>query len=272
MKKILMVIALSCMQQLKAQELFVFTEPASNMPAKSLGVRLSNYMMKDKTDNNINYHLLPEVMWGINKNLMIHVESFISNRNNSLQYEGEGLYAKYRFLSSDQVHSHFRMAAFGRMSFNNSDVHQEEIEINAHNTGYEVGIITTQLLHKVALSSTISYEQATDNGNGNKFPSSLSNNDVNYSFSIGKLILPKHYNNYKQVNLNIMLELLGQTLLQNGHSYGDAALAAQLIINSQIRIDVGYRQELYSTMFRTAPNGFIVRFEYLFFNFLGKKH
>jgi hypothetical protein len=79
-------------------------------------------------------------------------------------------------------------------------------------------------------------------------------------------MLPKEYTNYKQANVNLMLEMLGQTLGGNGKSYLDVAPALQFIFNSQARIDVGYRHQLYSSMYRTGPNGFLVRFEYLFFN------
>ena len=124
-----------------AQELFVFTDPASNMPARSIGLRLTNTFMHDEQIHKTNYHALPEIMWGANKNLMLHAEGFFSSRNNGLSAEGLGFYGKYRFLSNDEVHSHFRMAAYTRLSFNNSDIHQEEIEINGHNSGYETGKI-----------------------------------------------------------------------------------------------------------------------------------
>ncbi|MBA2746240.1 MAG: hypothetical protein H0U44_08455 [Flavisolibacter sp.] len=63
-----------------------------------------------------------------------------------------------------------------------------------------------------------------------------------------------------------MLEFLGQRLNENGKSYLDIAPSAQFIIKSRARIDIGYRHELYSDMYRTAPNGFVVRFEYNFYN------
>jgi hypothetical protein len=79
-------------------------------------------------------------------------------------------------------------------------------------------------------------------------------------------MLPKVYTNFKQTNVNLMLELLGQRLNENGKSYLDIAPSIQFIIHSQARVDIGYRQQLYSTMNRTAPNGFILKFEYTFFN------
>lgn len=266
MKKLFVVlIALSCTRA-EAQELFVFTEPASNMPGKSLGFRDMNAFMFE-SDGKLNYHNMPELMWGINKKWMVHVQGFISNRQEGgLKAEGGSFYAKYRFLSKDELQSHFRMAAYGRYSLNRADIHQQEIETMGHNTGYELGIIATQLLHKVAISSSVSYERATDNKPGYKFPATESNNAVNYTLSVGKLMLPKVYRDYKQTNMNLMLELLGQRLNGNGKSYLDIAPSVQFIINSQARVDIGYRQQLYSTMQRTAPNGIVLKLEYTLFN------
>lgn len=252
--------------KLWSQELFVYTEPASNMPAKSLGIRVSNWIMNEKAYRSLNYHLIPELMWGVNKNLMIHAEGFFSNRNSRLQTEGGGLYAKYRFFTTDGMNTHFRMAAFGRLGVNNADIHQEEIETNGHNSGYELGWVGTQLLHKQAISASVSFEHALDNAKGNKFPASQKDKAINYTLSTGRLILPKEYISYEQTNLNLMVEILGQSIPGSGRMYVDIAPSVQLIFNSQARIDIGYRKPLYSNMVRTAPEGFLLRFEYLFFN------
>jgi hypothetical protein len=266
MKKMLFVLFAFSNIQLAAQELFVFTEPASNMPAKSLGFRDMNAFMYEG-DGKLNYHNMPELMWGINKKWMVHVQGFISNRQEGgFQVEGGSFYAKYRFLSKDDIQSHFRMAAYGRYSFNRADIHQQEIETMGHNSGYELGLIGTQLLHKVAISSSVSYEKAMDNKPNYKFPVTESNDAMNYTFSVGKLMLPKVYKSYNQTNMNLMVEFLGQRLNGNGKSYLDIAPSVQFIINSQARVDIGYRQQLYSTMSRTAPNGFVLKLEYTFFN------
>jgi hypothetical protein len=268
MKKILLLFLVAFSGTANAQELFVYTEPASNMPSGSLGVRLSNMLMDEKNSSRYEYHLIPELMWGVNKHLMLHADGFLSNVNKNFSAEGGSFYAKYRFFSSDRVHNHFRMAAYGRISFNNSDIQQEEIDLYGYNSGYQTGIVATQLLHKFALSASASYAHAINNGSKNKFPSTQSSNAVDYSFSAGKLLLPKEYTSYKQINVNFLLEVLGQILNGNGRSYLDAAPALQFIFNSQARIDLGYRQQLYSSMNRTASDGFLVRFEYLFFNAL----
>lgn len=252
----------------KAQELFVYTEPASNMPSHSMGLRLNNWLMKEIVGGAINYHLIPELMWGVNKNLMIHAEAFISNRNRSFGAEGASLYAKYRFYSHDAVYRHFRMAAFARTGYNNAPVHQDEVETNGHNSGFEIGWIGTQLLHKQAISATLSYESAFSEENIGNSEIIKSSPALNYSLSTGRLILPTSYKDYGQTNFNIMLEFLGQYLPESGKAYLDIAPSLQFIFNSQTRLDIGYRHELYSRMSRTAPNGFLIRFEHVLFNII----
>lgn len=267
-KSVLFVSFLATAVTATGQELFVYSEPASNMPAHSAGIRLTNWIMNETETNRINYHLLPEVMLGINNKLMVHAEGFVSNRNSSLALEGAGLYAKYRFLSRDNLYHHFRMAAFGRVSSNNADIHQDEIQTNGHNTGYQLGLIGTQLLHKTALSATVYFEQAYGNFGGNELPAQVDGKAVNYVLSCGHLFYPKHYKSYKQTNINVMLEALGQVQPGTGKHYVDLAPSLQFIINSQTRADIGYRFQLNSNMQRTAPNGFLVRVEHLLFNLI----
>jgi hypothetical protein len=112
-----------------SQELFSVTEPASNRAARSVGIRVDNSIMDELGTSGINYHLIPEIMVGISKKFMVSAGIFFSNRSGVFRYEGGSVYAKYRFLSKDAVQKHFRMASFGRISYNNSDVHQEEINM-----------------------------------------------------------------------------------------------------------------------------------------------
>jgi hypothetical protein len=265
MRHLLLICLIAFSFQIKAQELFVMTDPASNVPAGSIGIRDMNFFLYEK-NGNLNYHNMPELMWGVNSKLMLRTAAFISNSGDGWKAEGGSLYAKYRFFSMDDMHSHFRMAAYAKYSFNNADIHQDEIETMGHNTGYETGIVSTQLINKVSISSSISYERALDNKPNYEFPATQSNSAMNYTLSIGKLMHPKKYTSYKQTNINAMVEFLGQRLNGNGKSYLDFVPSIQFIVNSQARIDLAYKQELYTTMNRTAPNGFLLRLEYTFFN------
>ncbi len=250
-----------------AQELYSVTEPASNIAAGSIGIRVDNLIMNEINSSRINYHFIPEIIYGVSNKLMVQGNLFFSNRNNTFVGEGGSLYAKYRFLSKDAVQKHFRMAAFGRISYNNSDIHQEEINLYGHNSGFEAGIVATQLLKKVALSSSFSFLNATDNGRNNKFPyGSNNNNAINYTFSVGKLMLPREYKSYKQTNVNLMVEFLAQVNTGSGKYYMDIAPSVQMIFNSQSRVDIGYRNELKGSLLRTAPRGVFIRLEHNLFN------
>ena len=250
--------------QIHAQELFVMTEPASNMPTASIGVRDMSLFAFKKTKG-YNYHNMPELMWGVNKDWMVHASAFLSDKQGDLMLEGGSLYAKYRFFSVDDLHSHFRLAAYGRISTSNAEIHQEDIETMGMNSGYEIGTVATQLINKTALSASISYERAFNN-QGNIFPDEWSNSAMNYTFSVGQLMYPKKYTNFKQTNINAMLELLGQRLNQNGKSYLDVVPSIQFIVNSQARIDLTYRRQIYSDMERISANSILLKLEYTFFN------
>jgi hypothetical protein len=249
-----------------AQELFVYTEPASNMAARSIGLRANNYLMKDIHSDRVNYMLLPEIMWGLSRKVMLHAEGFLSNENGPLVATGASFYGKYRFFSIDEVHSHFRVAAFGRFSFNNSSIDQPAIDFYGRNSGYEGGLVATKLIRKFAVSASSSVLYAKDNGEEKFLYGEKNRTAINYTLSMGKLLLPKEYTSYGQTNLNFMLELLGQTTVGNGNSYLDLAPSLQLIMNSRLRVDLGYRAPLVSKLVRAAPRSFLFRIEYNIFN------
>ena len=245
-----------------AQELFVFTEPASNMPAKSIGIRLMNSFMGN-SDKTINYHVMPEVMVGVNKKLMLHGQSFLSNRNNGLVAEGASFYAKYRWLTVEDVHRHFRMAAFVDGSLSRVPFHYEEISLMGDKTGIETGLIATQLWHKLAVSTTVSRTEILDKSrnDGQVYFPARQYQSVNYSLSAGYLLFPRAYKSYDQPNLNLYVEFLGQRLIGTGFRYADLAPALQLILNSNTKINVGKRFQLSGNMQRMARQSWLISIE-----------
>jgi hypothetical protein len=266
MKKFLLLITVFIFQKSIGQELFLLTDPASNVPANSLAVNVLQSAFEEKMESGYNYHFMPEVTYGLNRNLMFRASAFVSNINSQLVTEGGSFMAKYRFYSEDDLNSHFRLAAYGRYSFNNADIHQEQIDIMGHNTGFETGIIATKLIKKVAISATVSFEKAFDNKPSYPFPDNLGDNATNYTLSFGKLMYPKKYTSLKQTNINLMVEFIGQTINENGKSYLDVVPVVQFIFNSQARLDLAYRRELVSSMVRSAPNGVYLNLYYTFFN------
>ncbi len=246
------------------QELYVNTEPASNMAAHSLGVRLENQGFFSPEFKN---RSTLELMYGASKNWMIHGALYVSDYNQSQQHiEGSSLYAKYRFLSVDSVQRHFRGAVFAKVSGSNNPVATQEISFEGDNSGAETGVVFTQLLHKLALSGSASYLRAFDNFNDHPLPVASAKDAIAYTLSAGYLLLPKSYQDYKQINVNVYAELLGKTNPGYGQSYLDAAPAVQFIFDSVFRVDFAYRLPLYSAMTRTSRNNYLVRLEYNFFN------
>lgn len=265
-----------------AQELYVNTEPASNMPANSLGIRLTNKFFNMEHSGDIGMRFEPEVMWGVNKRLMLHVLGYASNMmQSSIRAEGGSVYAKYRFLSLDQQHAHFRMAAYVRGSVIDNPYYpvmsdgthamrpydNKELDLEGATSGVNGGIIATQLLHKLALSTTLGYSRYMNNVKDN-IPEDFSKNSVNYSLSAGYLVLPVKYKSFQQTNLNLYLELLGKTNTDgvSRGSYLDVAPAIQFIFNSTTRLDLSYRTQLAGDMPRNTFNSFLIRFEHNIFN------
>jgi hypothetical protein len=177
--------------------------------------------------------------------------------------EGGSLYAKYRVFAHDEVHRHFRVALFGKVaSVASRPAYKDEIDLSGTNTGGQMGVVATQLLHKLALSGSASYTQRWDGG-------PASRQAFGYTASAGLLLLPRHYTNYRQTNLNLMCELLGATALDKRAGYADIAPALQLIFHSIARLDMGYRTQVAGSMERWATGGLFVRLEYNILNAYG---
>ena len=251
----------------KAQELYVYTEPASNLPAKSLGFRLTNHLMHIKSTERYRFATSPEVMLGISKSFMLKASANFSNMDADMKLNGGNIYAKYRFFSSDDVHSHFRMAAFMRGGISKLPVHQPAIDVMMMNSAVETGLVATQLIKRTAISGSVAHVYAADNANGNKFLYGNNNRHaISYTLSAGRLMLPKEYTSYDQTNVNLMLEMLGQTNLGSGKTFVDLAPSVQFIIKSRMRVDLGYRFAVANSLHRSSENAALLRLEYNIFN------
>ncbi|SHN32219.1 hypothetical protein [Mucilaginibacter sp. OK098] len=247
-----------------SQELYVNTEPASNMATHSLGIRLENQGYFNPTYKN---RSTLELMYGASKHLMVHGSLYVSDYyQNQQHFEGGSVYAKYRFLSVDSVQKHFRGAFFAKLSGINNPIVNQEITLEGDNSGLQSGVVFTQLLHKLALSGSVSYLHAWDNGGNNNIPVANAKDAIGYTLSSGYLLLPKAYKSYSQTNLNLYAEFLGKINPGYGQSYLDAAPAVQLIFNSTIRVDFSYRIPIYNSMVRNTKDMYLVRVEYNLFN------
>jgi hypothetical protein len=256
-----------------SQELFPYTEPASNMPAKSMSLKMSAMLGKGVHGDRLEQRYSPEVMFGISKKWMLHAALTVSNMYESFfYYESARVYAKYRFLSNDDVHKHFRMAAFATVAYSRNHLQHNELNLMGEHSGIQTGLIATQLWNKLAVSGTASLIEVLDEKRNDK-PQQYAFQSLNYSLSAGYLVLPLAYKDYNQTNLNIYAELLGGQNLDWEYEkyYLDLAPSLQLIFKSTSKLNLGYRFQLKSDIYRNMKNSWMISYEYIFLNGLKKK-
>ena len=293
MKKFVLILFVSGTFYANAQELYVSTEPASNMPAGSIGFRLASKLFQMEHDGRFNgYRVEPEIMFGLSKNTMIHVAAYASDMfQKNLKVEGASIYGKYRFFSQDDVHEHFRLAVFAKLAIsNNPTVHQinephlfpdgnggfishdilsyhqsDDIDLEGNNSGLATGIVATKLKNKLAVSASLGYAYRMNNI-GHKVQAYQPLHAFNYTASAGLLLLPKEYTSYKQTNVNLYIEMLGSSFMDKKEYYADVAPAIQFIFNSIARLDLSYRTQFAGNTKRLSNNYFMMRLEYNLLN------
>lgn len=258
--------------KMNGQELYVFSEPASNMPAHSISVKLTDHIViNDEIYSRLSQRFMPQVMFGFSKKFMVHAGVTVSNMHTSaFRYESFNLYTKYRFLSKDEIHKHFRMAVFAEASTTRAPFHYDEITLMGDKSGVEFGLIATQLWNKLAVSGTIAHTQVLDKSRKSNviYVPSRMYQSVNYSLSAGYLLLPKEYKDYKQLNINFYTELLAEQTLDIKRYCVDIAPAVQFIFNSNAKLNMGYRFQVSGNMSRMSANSWLVSFERTFLNAL----
>ncbi|MFM7671244.1 MAG: hypothetical protein ACKO6Q_01465 [Bacteroidota bacterium] len=265
MSRIIILALLICLGQLRAQELYVFTDPASNIPARSINAKFKAHGVgADQIFGRATYRMMPQLTTGLTKKLQIRLSASASNMHtSSLQAESVGLGVKYRILSNDGVHKHFRIAAYADGILSRVPFHYEEIGMMGDKTGLEAGLIATQLWHKFALSGSVSRTEVLDGSryDGQSYFPSRQYQSLNYSVSGGYLLLPRAYTDYKQPNLNIYLEMLGQRLTGTDFYFLDLAPAVQLILKSRTKLNIGKRFQLQGNLQRMAKASWLISVE-----------
>lgn len=282
MRWILLLLSLLLGQGSYSQELFIRTEPASNLPKGVIGVRgIAEYYQEGDVMRSM-YAL--RALYGVNSKLTVWLQANISDHHDSklpedlindegginhthdiattepypMIFNGFHAYAKYLFLKSDQQNRHFRMAAYGEASSSLTAHDEAEPNFMDDNAGLGAGIVATQLIKRFAASLTV----------GGMLPLRYVEKDrdirlyygraINYSLSLGYLLLPFAYKNYEQTNLNLYLEFLGRaneraeiyigedrvligedTPALRAGNYIEVHPGVQLILNSTTRIDFG---------------------------------
>jgi hypothetical protein len=284
---IFIIFGLNCTHSL-AQELYLLHEPASTIGKNTLGIRMFSETYKEWNQiRNMSYLRL---MYGINSKLNIYATGIVSNHHGKkfpeeypfhntpergatypYKFNGVHLYTKYRFLTIDKKNQHLRFAAYLEGTMVKTTHHESESNLSMGDTkGIGGGIITTYLLHKFAISGSLGYIIPFDQIGYSPDPTmaikdtkvkTKYGNTWSYSLSMGYLLFPKIYKNYKQTNINLYVELHGKKFsdanitlhlddeleyelsrhrypaaLQQG-GYLDISPGLQFIIHSNLRID-----------------------------------
>lgn len=297
-RALLMVLLMAGFFVASAQELYIFTDPASNLPAKVLNLRATAMYMPMAMREGMVVRAMPEVGVGISKNLQAKLYGYASNMMLSdFRVEGVGASFKYRFLSNDDIHKHFRMAVFAKASLVDNPVYMQfmekhqlpdgnggfeehelpasmeaaELNIDGTHSGFTAGIVATELIRKTAISGGAAFIRKLNNLGNNSFDATASRQGMNYNLSLGTLVFPRSYDNYGQTNFNVYVELLGQSLFNGFGHYLDVAPGVQFIINSTSRVDLAYRFQAAGNMTRFSNKLALLRYEYNFLNLFSKK-
>lgn len=238
-----------------------------------MSLKLSSMFERGVHSNRILQRHMPEVMFGLNNKWMLHAGVSISDMHERrFIFESVRLYGKYRFLSVDEVHKHFRIAAFGAASYSRNHMDHNEINLMGDHSGAQGGLIATQLWNKFALSATGSWNEILHKQRWIKQPRKVySFSAINYALSAGFLLFPLNYENYEQTNVNLYAELLGSKNRGEDSSFLDLAPAIQFIFKSTSKLNIGYRFQLDGNIYRLANKSFIVSYEHIFLNALRRK-
>jgi hypothetical protein len=269
MKKLLLLVLFVAVEAVThAQELYVFTNPASNIPAQSLVLKTASKTMRSYHNNNREFRVMPELQAGLTRNLMLSGSISFSDMffEQNFRYESARLYAKYRFYSADDVHRHFRMAAFATGSWSRNPLVYQEFNLEGDNSGIQAGIVATQLVQKFAASGGVSFVRQLEQRKKVVFGRPFSNEAIQYNLSMGYLLFPRKYSSYKQTNFNIYCEVLGQQNTDLKAGFTDIAPAVQLIFNSSTRLNAGARFQVLGTAHRMARESLFFSIEHYFLN------
>jgi hypothetical protein len=213
-----------------------------------------------------------EASVGLSKKWMIRPAFTMSDMftNRVVKWESVSLYTKFRFYSRDEVHRHFRAAAFVKALYSTNSLEYDDLNTEGDQSVVQGGVILTQLINKLAISSTLALTEVTNGERWKKYlgPRNFGYRSFNYSVSAGYLFFPKQYTSYKQTNFNLYLELIGSRGIDRKYYFVDLAPAVQFILNSNTKINLGYRFQAKGNAYRMSNAAPSISFsvERTFFN------
>ena len=267
---------------LSAQELYINSEPASLIPKGTKVVRLTNSNIFLDGSNIMGsignaFIVTPSLSYCISKKIMLSGSIQFANKpyeqdmTPNFGLNGFKIYSKQRILSTDKQKYHTRLSSFIKYSYHEDKFMKDNIDIDLQDTGFELGLIGTQLINKLAISITTAITRISNidekftQGSTVKWQTTNLNTFKN-SISAGYLLFPRKYNSYKQTNFNLYVEYLTNTILNEDFPVrydkfrSTFAPGIQFIIMSRSRLDFSYKIRK-----GDMPEEFLVKLTYIIY-------
>tara|TARA_B100001057_G_scaffold219494_1_gene219905 strand:+ start:52570 stop:53418 length:849 start_codon:yes stop_codon:yes gene_type:complete len=281
--RIFLVLFLSFISSLSsAQELYINAEPASLIPKGTKVVRLNHHTIFLNGTNIMGgignaIIMSPSISYGLSKKIMVSGSFQFSNKPYeqdmmpNFGFSGFKLSSKQRILTTDKQKYHTRLSSFIKYSYHDNKFMKNNLDIEIQDTGFEFGIIGTQLINKLAISVTSAVTRISNidekytSGSTVKWQS-INLNTIQNSISAGYLLFPRKYKSYKQTNFNLYLEYLTNTILTKGFPdrydkfTSTLAPGIQFIIMSRSRLDFSYKIRS-----GAMPEEFVVKLTYIIY-------
>jgi len=219
----------------------------------------------------------PSISYGLSKKIMVSGSFQFSNKPYeqdmmpNFGFSGFKIYSKQRILTTDKQKYHTRLSSFIKYSYHDNKFMKDNLDIELQDTGFEFGIIGTQLINKLAISVTSAVTRISNidekytSGSTVKWQK-INLNTIQNSISAGYLLFPRKYKSYKQTNFNLYLEYLTNTILTRNfpdryHKFSSTlAPGIQFIIMSRSRLDFSYKIRS-----GEMPDEFVVKLTYIIY-------
>ena len=268
--------------KISAQELYINSEPASLIPKGTKVVRLTNSNIFLDGSNIMGsignaFIVTPSLSYGLSKKIMLSGSIQFANKPYeqdmmpNFGLNGFKLYSKQRILTTDKQKYHTRLSSFIKYSYHEDKFMKDNLDLELQDTGFELGLIGTQLINKLAISITTAVTRISNidekftQGSTVKWQKTNLNTFKN-SISAGYLLFPRKYKSYKQTNFNLYVEYLTNTILNKEfpvryHKFSSTfAPGIQFILLSRSRLDFSYKIRK-----GDMPEEFLVKLTYIIY-------
>jgi len=267
---------------ISAQELYINSEPASLIPKGTKVVRLTNsniFLDGSNIMGSISnaFIVTPSLSYGLSKKIMVSGSFQFANKPYeqdmmpNFGFNGFKLYSKQRILTTDKDKYHTRLSSFIKYSYHENKFMKDNLDLELQDTGFELGLIGTQLIKKLAISITSGFTRISNidekftQGTTVKWQKTNVNTFKN-SISAGYLLFPRKYKSYNQTNFNIYLEYITNTIITKDfpsrYNKFSSTLAPgiQFILLSRSRLDFSYKLRN-----REMPEEFLIKLTYIIY-------